>query len=124
MILGFTFYFVLWHSLFSLKNIFKYLGKDGMVSQSLIAKQISFYSLISFVGFIAFAFAGVLILNYNSLLAYVFLMDGSCVNEVMIKEGYAKPYSRYYCDALPLLQQLHFSAKTSKLGLFNVITSF
>ena len=74
MILGFTFYFVLWHSLFSLKNIFQYLGKDGMISHGVIAKQISLYSLIAFLGFFVFAFAGVLILNYNSLIAYVFLL--------------------------------------------------
>ncbi len=74
MILGFTFYFVLWHSLFSLKNIFQYLGKDGIISNGVIAKQISLYSLISFLGFLVFAFTGVLILNHNSLIAYVFLL--------------------------------------------------
>lgn len=62
--------------------------------------------------------------TYGRTLAYVFLKDGTCVNEVMIIEGYAKPYSRYYCEALPLLQQLHFTAKMSKVGLFNLIPSF
>ena len=62
--------------------------------------------------------------SYGRTLAYVFLKDCTCVNEVLIREGYAKPYSRYNCEALPLLQQLHFTAKRSKVGLFNTITSF
>ena len=74
MILGFTFYFVLWHSVFSLKNIFRYLRKDGLISGAAIAKQISFYSMISFIGFIVFGCMGFLFLNNNSLIAYVFLL--------------------------------------------------
>ncbi len=73
MILGFTFYFVLWHSVFSLKNIFRYLSKDGLMSPKTIAKQISFYSIISFVGFIIFGGTGFLFLGNNMLIAYVFL---------------------------------------------------
>ena len=73
MILGFTFYFVLWHSVFSLKNIFRYLSKDGLISSVAIAKQISFYSLLSFVGFIIFGSTGFLFLDNNELIAYVFL---------------------------------------------------
>ena len=73
MILGFTFYFVLWHSVFSLKNIFRYLSKDGLISSVAIAKQISFYSLLSFVGFIIFGSTGFLFLGNNELIAYVFL---------------------------------------------------
>ncbi len=73
MILGFTFYFVLWHSVFSLKNIFRYLSKDGLISPKTIAKQISFYSIISFVGFIIFGGTGFLFLGNNELIAYVFL---------------------------------------------------
>lgn len=73
MILGFTFYFVLWHSLFSLKNIFRYLSKDGLISPIAIAKQISFYSIISFAGFIIFGSTGFLFFDNNMLIAYVFL---------------------------------------------------
>jgi len=73
MILGFTFYFVMWHSVFSLKNIFRYLSKDGLISSVTIAKKISFYSLLSFVGFIIFGSAGFLFLGNNELIAYVFL---------------------------------------------------
>lgn len=29
---------------------------------------------------------------YGGTLAYVFLEDGTCLNEKMVAEGYAKPY--------------------------------
>ena len=59
--------------------------------------------------------------SYGRTLAYVFLQDGTCVNEVLIKEGYAKPYSRYYCEALPVFQSISFTAKVLKKGLFEVV---
>lgn len=73
MILGFTFYFVLWHSVFSLKNIFSYLNKNGLISRIAIAKEIGFYSILSFGGFIIFGYTGFLFLGNNELIAYVFL---------------------------------------------------
>ena len=73
MILGFTFYFVLWHSVFSLKNIFSYLHKNGLISRIAIAKEIGFYSMLSFVGFLLFGCTGFLFLGTNELIAYVFL---------------------------------------------------
>jgi Brp/Blh family beta-carotene 15,15'-monooxygenase len=73
MILGFTFYFVLWHSVFSLRNIFRYLSKDGLISTKAIVKQISLYSIISFAAFIIFGGTGYIFLDSNKLIAYVFL---------------------------------------------------
>ena len=73
MILGFTFYFVLWHSVFSLKNIFSYLNKNGLTSRIAIAKEIGFYSILSFGGFMIFGCTGFLFLGNNELIAYVFL---------------------------------------------------
>ena len=73
MLLGFTFYFVLWHSVFSLKNIFSYLNKNGLISRIAIAKEIGFYSILSFGGFIIFGYTGFLFLGNNELIAYVFL---------------------------------------------------
>ena len=55
---------------------------------------------------------------YGRTLAYVFLADGRCLNEIMISEGYAKPFSKYYCQALPLYQQLYAVAKSQRKGLF------
>ncbi len=37
---------------------------------------------------------------YGRTLAYVYLPDGRCINDIMISEGYAKPYSRFYCSEL------------------------
>jgi len=62
--------------------------------------------------------------SYGRTLAYVFLQDGSCVNELLIKEGYAKPYSRYYCEALPEFQTSAFAAKTQKKGLYEIVQIF
>ncbi len=73
MILGFTFYFVLWHSLFSLRNIIRYLRGSGSVSLRSIVRQITVYSLISFAGFLIFGCTGILFLSTDSIIAYVFL---------------------------------------------------
>lgn len=61
---------------------------------------------------------------YGRTLAYVLLPDGSCLNELMINEGYAKPYEKYYCEALPEYQISNASAKTNKKGLYNLVTTF
>ena len=55
---------------------------------------------------------------YGRTLAYVFLEDGSCLNEIMIQEGFAKPYSRYFCNELPKYQMLNLNAKNEQKGLF------
>ena len=57
---------------------------------------------------------------YGRTLAYVFLDDGSCLNEIMIQEGFAKPYSRYFCNELPKYQMLNLNAKNEQKGLFAI----
>jgi micrococcal nuclease len=57
-------------------------------------------------------------------LAYVLLPDGTCINELMINEGYAKPYSKYYCKALSTYQIINFEAKQGKRGLYSAVDSF
>lgn len=61
---------------------------------------------------------------YGRTLAYVLLPDGSCLNETMINEGYAKPYGKYYCEALNAHQNLNFIAKSSNKGLYKVVNTF
>ena len=61
---------------------------------------------------------------YGRTLAYVFLSDGTCLNEMMIKDGFAKPFSKYYCDASVQYQQLHFEAKAQRKGLFAKVQMF
>jgi micrococcal nuclease len=40
---------------------------------------------------------------YGRTLAYVFLPDGTCLNEEMIRSGYAKPFDKYFCSPIILL---------------------
>ena len=73
MVLGFTFYFILWHSVLSLRNITHYLSKDGLFSTKLIVKQIGLYSLLAMLGVILFGLTGSMFVSNNSMLVYVFL---------------------------------------------------
>ncbi len=73
MVLGFTFYFIVWHSLLSLRNIVSYLRRDGAFGSGLIVKQISIYSLAAMVGICLFGFTGSMFVNGSSMMVYVFL---------------------------------------------------
>ena len=53
-------------------------------------------------------------------LAYVILPDGSCLNELLIAEGYAKATPEYYCSELPLYQVMNWEAKLGKRGLYAI----
>ena len=61
---------------------------------------------------------------YGRTLAYVYLPDGRYVNEILVSEGYAKPYNRYYCSELTNYQILNLKAKNEKKGLYGVVDSF
>lgn len=61
---------------------------------------------------------------YGRTLAYVVLPDGSCLNEILISTGYAKPYDKYYCNALSAYQTINFKAKQEKRGLYSAVDSF
>ena len=61
---------------------------------------------------------------YNRRLAYVYLDKGISINEIMIREGYAKPLSDYYCIELQKYQQLNFAAKKKMKGLYAFSTIF
>ena len=61
---------------------------------------------------------------YGRTLAYVYLPDGKCLNEIMIAEGYAKPYSRFYCCELTNYQILNMKAKNEKKGLYEIVDNF
>jgi Brp/Blh family beta-carotene 15,15'-monooxygenase len=73
LLLGFTFYFVCWHSFISLSNIVKYLRVDKSVSYVSIAKQILMYSSIAILGVVLSGLAGFMFLNYNSIAGYTFV---------------------------------------------------
>ena len=57
---------------------------------------------------------------YGRTLAYVFLNDGTCINEKMIIEGFAKPFNRYFCNELTKYQVLNLKAKNEQKGLFSI----
>ncbi len=73
MLLGFTFYFVVWHSLLSLNNIVNYLRNKNMISYTIIAKQILLYSLIALAGIAIFGLTGFMFVNKNAVAGYIFL---------------------------------------------------
>lgn len=61
---------------------------------------------------------------YKRQLAYVILPDGSCLNEIMIREGYARAEKEYICEMLSQYQKLNFIAKQKKMGLYSLINRF
>lgn len=61
---------------------------------------------------------------YGRTLAYVYLKGGSCVNETMIKEGYAKPFDEYPCEELQKYLVLNARAKKRKRGLYKIVSNF
>lgn len=62
--------------------------------------------------------------KYGRLLGYLILNDGRVLNEIMIKEGYAKPYSDVFCEKLPMYQEWSLQAKNSLKGLYSIVNKF
>ncbi|WP_444542651.1 thermonuclease family protein [Flavobacterium palustre] len=62
--------------------------------------------------------------KYGRTLGYLILPNGDMLNETMIKEGYAKPYSDVFCEKLPIYQQWNLEAKTAKKGLYSIVNKF
>ncbi len=73
MLLGFTFYFIVWHSILSINKIVNYLRKDDLFSPSVIFKQICFYSLLAMFGIVMFGLAGFMFIDSSTMIVYVFL---------------------------------------------------
>ena len=61
---------------------------------------------------------------YNRRLAYIYIDNGISLNEIMIRDGYAKPMSEYYCSKLHHYQRLNFAAKRAKKGLYSLTDLF
>lgn len=62
--------------------------------------------------------------KYGRFLGYLILNDGSILNEIMIKEGYAKPYNEVFCEMLPMYQEWNLQAKRDKKGLYTIVNNF
>lgn len=63
---------------------------------------------------------------YGRHLVYAYHPDHPeiSINEIMVRDGYAKPYEKMYCALLPELQVLNFEAKRNKQGLYTLTNSF
>ncbi len=73
MLLGFTFYFVFWHSIISLQNITRYLRHDLQFSLKRLVGQISLYSLMAVIGVVIFGVFGIMFLNTNTIIIYALM---------------------------------------------------
>ncbi len=73
MLLGFTFYFVVWHSVLSLNNIINYLQKENAYSKKNITRQIVQYSLLAISGIGLFGLTGFMFISNNAIVGYLFL---------------------------------------------------
>jgi micrococcal nuclease len=62
--------------------------------------------------------------KYGRALGYLVLENGSILNEIMIKKGYAKPYNDVFCEMLPKYQKWNLQAKTAKKGLYSIVNKF
>ena len=71
LMLGFVFYFIVWHSVLSLGNILTYLRKDGRFSTGIILKRIVLYSTLALVGMGLLAVGGSAILTTGTLMISV-----------------------------------------------------
>jgi len=73
MLLGFTFYFVVWHSVLSLNNIITYLRKNNSFTQSSIKREILLYSVLAIAGIALFGLTGFMFINSDAMVGYLFL---------------------------------------------------
>lgn len=73
MLLGFTFYFVVWHSVLSITSIVTYLKKDKTNSGSIITNQILLYSGLAMGGIVLFGLAGFMFISSETVTGYLFL---------------------------------------------------
>ncbi len=73
MLLGFTFYFVVWHSFLSLHYIISYLRNKNRFSKDTITKQIIFYSLLAIGGIVLVGLMGFMFISNAAIMGYLFL---------------------------------------------------
>lgn len=73
MLLGFTFYFVVWHSLLSLKNILFYLKTNSAFSIHVTIRQIFIFSLIAIAGIGVVGLSSYMFTSNTAIAGYIFL---------------------------------------------------
>lgn len=57
-------------------------------------------------------------------LAYIILPDRTCLNDLLLLEGYAKATSEYYCKELARYEIMNWNAKIEKRGLYVLKETF
>ncbi len=57
--------------------------------------------------------------RFGRLLRYIYLEDGTLINEEMVRNGYAFAYTKYNSDKLKDFIKLEKQSKNEKLGLWN-----
>lgn len=57
-------------------------------------------------------------------LGYVILPDGTCLNDLLLQNGYAKATHQYYCSRLLEFQIMNREAQINKKGLYNIVDRF
>lgn len=62
--------------------------------------------------------------KYGRTLGYLVIPNGDVLNEIMIKEGFAKPYNDIFCEMLTMYQQWNLQAKTAKKGHYSIVDKF
>lgn len=62
--------------------------------------------------------------KYGRQLGYLVLNDNRVLNEIMIKEGYAKPYNEVSCEMLAIYQEWNLEAKSGSKGLYSLVSNF
>lgn len=62
--------------------------------------------------------------RYSRYLAIAYLQSGICINETIIKEGFAKPLLKYKCNILSKLVELNSKARRESKGLYSRISYF
>lgn len=70
---GFTFYFIVWHSVLSLKNIICYLKAGDKYSHGRVIKQVIFYSSLALIGILIVGSLGFMFISNQAIIIYIFL---------------------------------------------------
>jgi Brp/Blh family beta-carotene 15,15'-monooxygenase len=70
LLLSFSFYFLFWHSMFSLKNILRYLLKDNTGHAAMVYKEIAINSGIATAGIVLFGLLGYNYSQNQNLIVY------------------------------------------------------
>lgn len=54
---------------------------------------------------------------YGRSLGYLFNSKGECINDLMVSDGYAKVFTKYYCERQDILLKLETAARRQGKGL-------